>query len=455
MPRSIVRALLALLIATVVLTLPTVVLATPFNLVPANGAGVSASAQSFSWQDDLAAGPIDHWYMEVSTSPETDYYYGGYFQSLPVATAGDLKVASVDLNALGRALAPGTYYWHVVGFYGWLGSNGVYWSGVQSFVVRSATPAAPPAIGVSPSSLTFDVEYNDPTWAAASLSVSNIGWGTLSFSMVFPAVNWIGHGGNTNTGIVFTQEVGVRPFSDVCTPPTTPLPPGTYTQNIEVRDNGSIPAASNGPVLVPVTMHVWPADDAAPGGASVVIDGGAAATNATTATLALAASDSGSGVGEMRLRDAGAAWSEWMPFSAQKSWRFGTGDAVKTVEAQFRDRVGNESPTASDSIVLDSTRPITVAPASARVVRGRTATLKYKVSDAAPNAGAATATIKIKTLRGKLVKTVPAGTKAVNVLQSVKFRCKLAKATYRFFVYAGDAAGNVQSRVGSNKLVVR
>jgi hypothetical protein len=30
----------------------------------------------------------------------------------------------------------------------------------------------------------------------------------------------------------------------------------------------------------------------------------------------------------------------------------------------------------------------------------------------------------------------------------------LAQRTYRFFVYANDAAGNVQAKVGGNKLTV-
>jgi hypothetical protein len=59
------------------------------------------------------------------------------------------------------------------------------------------------------------------------------------------------------------------------------------------------------------------------------------------------------------------------------------------------------------------------------------------------------------TLGGKVVKVFKLGPRQVNRLLSYRFRCTIAKKTYRFRVYATDAGGNKQAVVGSNRLVVR
>ena len=41
------------------------------------------------------------------------------------------------------------------------------------------------------------------------------------------------------------------------------------------------------------------------------------------------------------------------------------------------------------------------------------------------------------------------------VLLTSRFVCKLRHGTYHFSVYATDAAGNIQSQVGWNRLTVR
>jgi hypothetical protein len=104
---------------------------------------------------------------------------------------------------------------------------------------------------------------------------------------------------------------------------------------------------------------------------------------------------------------------------------------------------------------LDTVAPTTLAPGASKVIKGRKATLKYQVNDAAPNLGTATAIIKIKNRAGKVVKTIKPGVKAVNVLQKATFTCKLAKGTYKFYVTATDAAGNVAAKAAVNKLTVR
>jgi hypothetical protein len=101
----------------------------------------------------------------------------------------------------------------------------------------------------------------------------------------------------------------------------------------------------------------------------------------------------------------------------------------------------------------DTTGPQTYAPRRATVTRGKTATLYYKVTD--DQSPDCVVTIRIKTLGGRTVKTLRPGLKGCDTLRHVHFRCTLAKKTYRFFVSAHDLSGNTQTRVGSNRLVVR
>ena len=424
----------------------------PYNLVPTNGALVAANAQSFSWLDSLPyGGSVDHWYVEISTSPSVDYYPWGYFSGNLAYASGHLLTSSVNLNAAGRALAPGTYYWHVLGYYGPFGSLGTAWSGVQSFTVRSATATAP-VIAVNPASFTFTAEVGDTSWHFANLDISNAGGGTLSFTASKPVAEaWWSFGSSTNTGDVFTIQVGAR---------ATGLSAGTYTSQVTIVDNvsaPSVPPPINSPKFVPVTFKVLATDGAPPTGSSVRIRNGAAATRATRVTLNLAGTDAGSGMGEMRFNNEGGAWSGWIPYATTKTWNLVAGDGIKTVQAQFRDKVGNATGTVSDTIILDTVKPATQAPSRATVTRGKTATLRYTVTDAVPNGGSATVTIKIKTLGGTTVKTLKLGKKAVNTATtlSAKFVCKLAKKTYKFYVYATDTAGNTQATVGSNRLIVR
>jgi hypothetical protein len=105
-------------------------------------------------------------------------------------------------------------------------------------------------------------------------------------------------------------------------------------------------------------------------------------------------------------------------------------------------------------IVADTVAPTTSATA-ASVVRGRTATLKYKVSDVEPTKGTAVVTIKIKNKAGKIIKPIAVASVAVNASLTAKFRCNLAKGTYTYYVYATDASGNAQSTIGSAKLTVK
>jgi uncharacterized cupredoxin-like copper-binding protein len=103
----------------------------------------------------------------------------------------------------------------------------------------------------------------------------------------------------------------------------------------------------------------------------------------------------------------------------------------------------------------DTVKPTVLAPSAAKAVKGKKATLKYQVNDAAPNLGTATAVIKIKNKAGKVVKTIKPASAPVNAAQQTTFTCKLAKGKYKFYVTATDAAGNLSSNTAMNKLTVK
>lgn len=104
------------------------------------------------------------------------------------------------------------------------------------------------------------------------------------------------------------------------------------------------------------------------------------------------------------------------------------------------------------SVKIDTTGPTTWAPRCAGTRRGGVVTLRYRVDDALSEK--ASITIHVKDSRGRTVRTLT-GTRPTNTALQSRFLCLIPKGTYRFFVYARDLAGNRQTRVGGNRLIVK
>ena len=132
-----------------------------------------------------------------------------------------------------------------------------------------------------------------------------------------------------------------------------------------------------------------------------------------------------------------------------------SGDGAHTVTFWSADAAGNVETPSAVAVNIDTRRPTTKAPYSVATRRGQIVKLRYVVRDEAPCAGSAAARIVVKNAKGKPVKTLKVKRVKTGVTATVKFRCKLSKGRYRFFVYAMDAAGNAQSKVASNRLTVR
>jgi hypothetical protein len=115
-----------------------------------------------------------------------------------------------------------------------------------------------------------------------------------------------------------------------------------------------------------------------------------------------------------------------------------------------------ERVTGCDLLVWGDTRPpITQAPAPAAAAVGLKAELRYRVVDSGPHGPNAEVTILVKDHRGKVVKKLSLGWRAVGTLHKAMLRCDLPKGTYRFVVKAFDAGGNRPRKIGSNRLVVK
>ena len=166
----------------------------------------------------------------------------------------------------------------------------------------------------------------------------------------------------------------------------------------------------------------------------------------TPVTVTLSGSDSLSGRASTEYRlQGGAAWTTYAaPFvvSAQ---------GISTYEFRSTDVAGNVEAVQTFAAKVDPKGPQTLALAKVTVKKGKKATFRFKVSDLTPTAAV---TIKIYK-HNKLKKTIPVGSAATNSTLSYKWKCKLAKGSYTWKVYAKDLAGNGQSSVGSKKLTVK
>lgn len=95
-------------------------------------------------------------------------------------------------------------------------------------------------------------------------------------------------------------------------------------------------------------------DKTAPNGL-IRINNAADSTISTSVTLTLTATDTMSGIHQIRLSNDGI-WNteQWETYKSTKTWKLPSGDGEKTVYFQIKDNAGLTSPTYSDTITLTS-----------------------------------------------------------------------------------------------------
>jgi len=145
-----------------------------------------------------------------------------------------------------------------------------------------------------------------------------------------------------------SRDGSIDGSTPACTSPKTypgPLTQGSHTFRVRAIDKA-------GNVDTTPATRSWFVDTVVPKG-TIYINGGAASTSSRTVTLRLSASDPSpaSTVASMRFRNGGTTtWSSWFGYATSKSWTLSSGAGTKTVYVQYRDRAGNLSAAASDTI---------------------------------------------------------------------------------------------------------
>lgn len=111
---------------------------------------------------------------------------------------------------------------------------------------------------------------------------------------------------------------------------------------------------ANGFTDFALSRHMGAYPDATKPTGTVAIDNGRRITKDTTVVLTLNAEDPApnpSGVARMRLKNAGASWSKWLPYERTKTWRLSRAEGKKAVYVEYEDLMGNVSAPARDTIV--------------------------------------------------------------------------------------------------------
>jgi len=133
-----------------------------------------------------------------------------------------------------------------------------------------------------------------------------------------------------------------------------------------------------------------------------------------------------------------------------------TNDGRHTVSYHSTDNAGNSELVKSCTVKIDTRGPQTFAPRACTVKRGFWPALSYRADDLlSPKAEI---TIRITDHSGRTRQVIALGwqrTDQTHVTGIFVWRCRLPRGSYRYTVLARDLAGNKQSQVGSNRLIVK
>lgn len=416
--------------------------AQPVASSPAAGAVLTTTNQPFSWTDTGVEAGTRKYYLEISTLPNVAAFNYGEFMGPLVFAQGDITTTSLNLATIGRALSPGTYYWHVSGTYGPYGINGTSWSAVRSFVVQAATAAAP-AIGLSPTSIELTVPRGQPlntfTEYLPQVSLSNLGSGTITITATPSGVQWLSTAAGTNDGSIQKIRVGVS--GNVTG--LGQLPVGTYSSYVRMTAPGAVTRD-----LI-VTMRVVAADSTPPVVATIDAPD---VTRTRTITISPSVTDSGSGMGEMQFGNDNEPMSDWVPYATTQRWTLPNSDGVHTLWAKFRDRLGNETAFFSGPITLDTTSPTAPTLTAPTIVTGKTRTIALSwtaATDPAPSSGFVGYRVSYR----KLPSSTWIAWGGSRTGLSATFT-GLAGNTYEFRVQSVDAAGGLSTPSTIRKTVV-
>ena len=120
-----------------------------------------------------------------------------------------------------------------------------------------------------------------------------------------------------------------------------------------------------------------------------------------------------------------------------------------------RDVFGNVNTAGRFTVRVDTKKPTPRAAYAASGAYHGKMTFRYKIVDPRPGSPTANVTIIVKNAAGHSMGDVVLKGKTVNKLVSSTVSCWLRRGTYKFYVAATDRAGNQQTKLATNKLVIK
>jgi hypothetical protein len=175
----------------------------------------------------------------------------------------------------------------------------------------------------------------------------------------------------------------------------------------------------------------------------------------TAEHLTFDATDVGMGVATTEYSlDGGTTWTPWATGSTLTigAPAGGSNDGAHAVHVRSTDKAGNVEPEQIVRVRIDTQAPV-VRASAASVVRGRLATLRYRLDDPRPGSPTATVTIRVTDRHGKVVRRAVLLETTVDATHAYRFLCKLAKGRYIWTAAAKDAAGNPAARAAATLVV--
>ena len=172
---------------------------------------------------------------------------------------------------------------------------------------------------------------------------------TLSAALQGGAVGPFEYRFRLNSGAGFSV---VQDYGSSNTLAWRPLTAGAYDIEVDLRNAGATgpPRATSRLAGYQVTPSALPVG-------SIAINGGAAATNSSRVTLALAAASGAGEVTQMQFSKDGVNFFPFEPFASTRVVTLTPGDGLKTMAVRYKDELGNVSLPVSASITLDTAAP--------------------------------------------------------------------------------------------------
>ena len=429
--------------------------------IPGTTDATSVTATSAKVSFVLPADAPAVWYtLDASQTRFTNPNFTTYTDSLPHAFQVVPTISSLSPNSVTAGAGELTLQVNGGNF---VANSSVRWNGAAvATTFNSATKltAIIPAVKLT-------------TLGTADVTVMNVTAGTTSAPAIFtiagqvpvltslsPASVWAGYvkndvvltvnGGNFLAGARILLSGGEKPGTTFVSAAQLTVPlaaadistPTTLT--VSVKNPPFPPGVSSaGALLLPVVAETT--DPA------VTIGGADAAWHNAPVALTFSATDGQSGVQKLQYQapPTVAAWTDGTAYTVPVTTQGAI--AVSAQALDWCNRVG----TASATVNIDTTQPGTAALGDVSVKKGKTAKLKYRITEPAGLSPSAKVVIKIKRSDGSTAKTTTINSAPTNVQQSYSFTCNLAKGSYKWYVYATDLAGNTQDNVAKASLKVK